>query len=166
MEGGWVRVRHSPIAERATIRRFGRNGDLTEPSYTAICQEADHETCSDRPWAACANRCRLCSLRLLLSLSVGEQRARLRPGFLLPNRRRHSVRTSRSGGMLQAHRWTCGRGRQGTTAFHQFRTLKVQRFRQQLSDRPRLRYECLDLRGFLGGELAPPLGRRAAVDPA
>jgi len=30
--------------------------------------------------------------------------------------------------MLQAQRWTCGCGRQGTTAFHQLRTLEVQRF--------------------------------------
>jgi len=67
--------------------------------------------------------------------------------------------------MLQAHRWTCGCGRQSTTAFHQFWTLEVQRFGQQFSDRSGLRNECVDLSDFLGGELAPPLGRRAAVDP-
>jgi hypothetical protein len=41
--------------------------------------------------------------------------------------------------MLQAQNWTCGSGRQGTTAFHQFRTLEAQRFGQQFSDRSGLR---------------------------
>jgi len=68
--------------------------------------------------------------------------------------------------MLYAQSWTCNFGRQGTTAFHQFRTLEVQRFGQQLSDRSGLHNEGVDLSDFLGGELAPPLGRRAAVDPA
>jgi Cu/Ag efflux protein CusF len=35
-----------------------------------------------------------------------------------------------------------------------------------LSDRSGLHNERVDLRDFLGGELTPPLGRRAAVDPA
>jgi hypothetical protein len=30
-------------------------------------QEADHAAGSDRPWAACDNRCCLCSLRVLLN---------------------------------------------------------------------------------------------------
>jgi len=57
-------------------------------------------------------------------------------------------------------------GRQGATAFHQFGTLKVQRFGQQFSDRSGLHNERVDLNDFLGGELTPPLRRRAAVDPA
>jgi hypothetical protein len=52
--------------------------------------------------------------------------------------------------MLQAQRWTCGCGRQGTTAFHQLRTLEVQRFGQQFSDRSGLRNERVDLSDFLG----------------
>jgi hypothetical protein len=81
-----------------------------------------------------------------------------RPGFLLPNRRRHLSPNEPIWRVLQAQSWTCDCGRQGTTAFHQFRTLEVQRFRQQFSDRSGLYNECVDLSDFLGGELAPPLG--------
>src|SRR5262249_55623739 len=54
-------------------------------AYFAISEEADHETSSDRQWAACDNWCRLCSLRLLLSVSAAEAKSPAsRPGFLLP----------------------------------------------------------------------------------
>src|SRR5262249_28950837 len=54
-------------------------------SYIALSEEADHETSSDRQWAACDNWCRLCSLRLLLSVSAAEAKSPAsRPGFLLP----------------------------------------------------------------------------------
>jgi hypothetical protein len=68
--------------------------------------------------------------------------------------------------MLQAQSSACDCGRQGTPAFHQFRTLKVQRFGQQFSDRSRLRHDCLGFSDFRGGELTPPLGRRAIVNSA
>jgi hypothetical protein len=40
----------------------------------------------------------------------------------------------------------------------------IERFGQHFSDVSGLHNECIDLRDFLGGELAPTLGRRAAVD--
>src|SRR5262249_8432882 len=52
-------------------------------AYIAISQEADHETCSDRHWAACDDRCSLCRRRLLLSLIGGGLfRPRYSPGAI------------------------------------------------------------------------------------
>src|SRR6516162_158455 len=57
-------------------------------------------------------------------------------------------------------------GGQCTTAFDQFGALEIQCLRQQLSDRPRLGDELIDLGDFLGRQLAPTLGRRTSLNPA
>src|SRR5262245_3546073 len=56
-------------------------------------------------------------------------------------------------------------GGQCATAFDQFRTLEIQRLRQQLADRSRLGDELIDLRDFRGRQLAPTLGRRTSSTP-
>src|SRR5262245_10815579 len=94
----------------------------------------------------------------LISFSISSSRLTLTTAMGATRQRRSRIQV--------AARLPANCGRQGATAFHQFRTLEVQRLGQQFSDRSGLHNECVDLGDFLGRELAPALGRGAAVDPA